>query len=63
MENDLFAEAYAKEVGSVVETTIRCLTIVLRGSKFYLVLGRVPFFHIPKVYQLITYLLLILFKW
>ena len=36
MENDLFAEAYAKEVGSVVETTIRCLTILLRGSKFYL---------------------------
>ena len=42
MENDLFAEAYAKEVGSVVETTIRCLTAVLRGYKFYLVPVRVP---------------------
>ena len=36
MENDLFAEAYAKEVVHVVKTTIRCLTTVLRGSKFYL---------------------------
>jgi len=38
MENDLFAEAYAKEVVSVVKKTIRCLATVTRGSKFYLVL-------------------------